>query len=67
MAHTLMTANAELDRDLVFVDFTNSYLRRLELRCLAEIRIFGADTLSKAIARGVHEATALSFMDELPL
>lgn len=66
MAHALRPAHAELDGDLVFVASTHSSLRQPDLRDLAEIGMVAADTLARAIARGVYEAKALPFQNALP-
>ena len=66
MAHALRPAHAELDGDLIFMTSTCANLRKPELRDLAEIGMVAADTLARAIARGVYEAKALSFTGALP-
>jgi L-aminopeptidase/D-esterase-like protein len=66
MAHALRPAHGALDGDIVFSASTARNPRPLQPRDLAEIGMIVADTLARAIARGVYEATALPFDGALP-
>ena len=60
MAHALRPAHAPMDGDVVFAAATG-LAREPSARDLAEIGMMAADTLARAIARGVYEAIALPF------
>jgi L-aminopeptidase/D-esterase-like protein len=66
MAHALRPAHSELDGDIVFAAATARNARPPQFRDLAEIGMVAADTLARAIARGVYEATALSVEGAFP-
>jgi L-aminopeptidase/D-esterase-like protein len=66
MAHALRPSHGALDGDIVFAASTARCARQPEPRDLAEIGMIAADTLARAIARGVFEATALPFDGALP-
>lgn len=59
MAHALRPAHGALDGDIVLAASTERCARPPEPRDLAEIGMIAADTLARAIARGVFEAQAL--------
>ena len=65
MAHALRPAHAPMDGDVVFTAATG-LAGEPSIRDLAEIGMLAADTLARAIARGVYEATALPFNGALP-
>ena len=66
MAHALRPAHAPMDGDVVFAAATGLATAEATARDLAEIGMLAADTLARAIARGVYEATALPFDGALP-
>ena len=66
MAHALRPSHAALDGDLIFAASTERNPRPPTPRELAEIGMLAADTLARAIARGVFEATPLKFTGALP-
>ncbi len=66
MAHALRPAHGALDGDIVFSASTARNRRPPQPRDLTEIGMIAADTLARAIARGVYEATALPFRGALP-
>jgi L-aminopeptidase/D-esterase-like protein len=66
MAHALRPAHAALDGDLIFAASTARNSRSPDLRDLTEIGMTAADTLARAIARGIYEATPLPYDDALP-
>jgi D-aminopeptidase len=55
-----------LDGDVVFAAATGAKLLGDPLHGLSELGMLAANTLARAIARGVYEATALPFPDALP-
>jgi L-aminopeptidase/D-esterase-like protein len=65
-ARALRPAHTPLDGDLVFAAATG--LRPLQDPAygLAELAMAAADCLARAVARGVHAATALPFPDAQP-
>ena len=65
MAHALRPAHAPMDGDVVFAAATG-LAGEPSIRDLTEIGMLAADTLARAIARGVYEATALPFDGALP-
>jgi len=66
MAHALRPAHAWLDGDLIFTASTERHPRPPTPRELAEIGMLAADTLARAIARAVYEATPLNVPGALP-
>ncbi len=62
----LRPAHAALDGDVVFAAATGMNPRPVTARDLTEIGALAAETLARAIARGVFEATALPFPNALP-
>lgn len=66
MAHALRPAHGALDGDVIFAASTARHSRRPDARDLTEIGMIAADTLARAIARGVFEATALPYDGALP-
>jgi L-aminopeptidase/D-esterase-like protein len=66
MAHALRPSHAALDGDLIFAASTERNPRAPTARELAEIGMLAADTLARAIARAVYEATPLKVPGALP-
>ncbi|MFY9656868.1 MAG: P1 family peptidase [Methylocystis sp.] len=66
MAHALRPSHAALDGDLIFAASTERNPRTPAPRELAEIGMLAADTLARAIARGVFEATPLKVAGAQP-
>ena len=66
LALALRPTHAPADGDVVFVASTARATRIPELRDLTEIGMLAADCLARSIARGVYEATALSFPGAKP-
>ncbi len=66
MAHALRPTHAALDGDVVFAAATARNGQMPTVRDLTEIGMLAADTLARAIARGVYHATALPFKGALP-
>ncbi len=66
MAHALRPSHAALDGDLIFAASTERNPRPPTARELAEIGMLAADTLARAIARGVFEATPLKVAGAQP-
>ena len=66
MAHALRPSHAALDGDLIFAASTERNSRAPTPRELAEIGTLAADTLARAIARGVFEATPLKVAGAQP-
>jgi L-aminopeptidase/D-esterase-like protein len=66
MAHALRPSHGALDGDIVFAASTARCARPPQPRDLAEIGMIAADTLARAIARGIFEATALPYDAALP-
>ena len=66
MAHALRPSHAALDGNIVFAASTARHARQPEPRDLAEIGMIAADTLARAIARAIFEATALPCDGALP-
>lgn len=65
-ARALLPAHTPLDGDLVFVGATGLRPLRDPVRDVAEIAMAAAEALGRAIARGVHAATALPFPGSQP-
>ncbi len=66
MAHALRPSHAALDGDLIFAASTERNPRPPAPRELAEISMLAADTLARAIARAVYEATPLKVAGAQP-
>lgn len=67
LARALRVAHAPMDGDTVFCAATGRRpLGEDPLGALTEIGAVAADTLARAIARGIYEATALPFPHALP-
>ncbi len=66
LAMALRPAHAALDGDVVFAAATGSNARPVTTRDLTEIGALAADTLARAVARGVYEARALPYPGALP-
>lgn len=66
MARAIRPSHAPLDGDLVFAAATGVSGRTPDLRQRADIGHVAAHCLSRAIARGVFEATALPYPQALP-
>jgi D-aminopeptidase len=66
LARAIRPAHTPLDGDLVFAAATGRVPLRDPTRDLAEIALAAADCLARAVARGVHAATALPFAGALP-
>lgn len=65
-ARALRPTHATLDGDVVFAASTGSGRVAVTDRELTHLGTLGADCVARAIARGVFEATALSFAGALP-
>ena len=66
LARSLRPAHAPLDGDIVFTAATGAVTLIDGLESLTELCALAADTLARAVARGVFEATALPFPNALP-
>ena len=66
MARAIYPVHTPLDGDLVFTAATGRRALRDPLLALSELGTLAANTLARAIARAVHEATALPFAGALP-
>ena len=66
MGRALRPSHAPMDGDIVFAAATGRATAPPTPRDIAEIGALAADCLARAIARGVHEATALPFPGALP-
>lgn len=66
LALALRPAHAALDGDVVFAAATGADPRPVTVRDLTEIGALAAETLARAVARGVFAATALPFPGALP-
>jgi D-aminopeptidase len=66
LARALRPAHAPMDGDTVIAVATLGKPVRDEARDLTEIGLAAADCLTRAVARGVYEATALPFPGALP-
>jgi D-aminopeptidase len=66
MALALQPAHAALDGDLVFAAATGADVRAMSAHDLSELGAVAARCLARAIARGVHAATALPFEGSAP-
>ena len=66
MARALRPAHTPMDGDVVFAASTGRKPLKGGVVDLTEICIAAADTLARAIARGVYEASALPFEGALP-
>jgi D-aminopeptidase len=66
LALALRPAHAGLDGDVVFAAATALNPRPVTVRDLTEIGALAAETLARAVARGVYEAEALPFPGALP-
>lgn len=65
MARAVRPAHTPMDGDIVFAASTGKKPRN-DVMSLTELCIAASDTLARAIARGVYEATALPFAGALP-
>ena len=66
LAMALRPAHAALDGDVVFAAATGANARPATTRDLTEIGALAADTLARAVARGVYAARALPYPGALP-
>ncbi len=66
LAKALRPTHAALDGDTVFAAATARARRLPDARDLVVLGTLAADCLARAIARGVHDATALPFAGALP-
>jgi D-aminopeptidase len=66
MARALRPIHTPLDGDIVFAAATCERPLRDPVYGLAELGALAADTVARAIARGVYEAKALRFPDAQP-
>lgn len=66
LALALRPAHAALDGDVVFAAATGAEPRPVSTRDLTEIGALAAETLARAVARGVFAAEALPFPGALP-
>jgi len=66
LALALRPAHAALDGDVVFAAATGTMARPVTVRDLTEIGALAAETLARAVARGVYEACALPLPGALP-
>ncbi|GGC84609.1 P1 family peptidase [Chelatococcus reniformis] len=65
-ARAIRPAHTPLDGDIIFAAATGARPLGEPLRELTELCIAAADTMARAVARGVYEATALPFPGALP-
>ena len=66
LAMALRPAHAALDGDVVFAAATGASTRPVTTRDLTEIGALAAETLARAVARGVYAALALPYPRALP-
>lgn len=66
LARALRPAHAPLDGDIVFAAATGHSGAPSDAFALAELCTTASDVLARAVARGVHAATALPFPDAKP-
>lgn len=66
LVRAIYPVHTPLDGDVVFAVSTASATKTLTPHALAELGAIAANTLSRAIARGVYEAKSLSFPGALP-
>ena len=66
MARALRPVHAPMDGDVVFAAATGRHPSGISARDLTEIGLLAGDCLARAIARAIHEATALPFPGALP-
>ena len=66
LARSLRPVHAPLDGDVVFAAATGRAGAPSDAIALAELCTAAADTLARAVSRGVYEASALTFADALP-
>jgi len=66
LARALRPGHTPLDGDTVFAAATGLRPLRNGLTSLTEIAMLASDTLARAIARGVYEASALPFPNAIP-
>lgn len=66
LARALRVTHAPMDGDTVFSAATGAQPLRDEVQDMTELCATAADCLSRAIARGVFEATALPYSNALP-
>ncbi len=66
LALALRPAHAALDGDVVFAVATGLNPRPVTTGDLTEIGALAAETLARAVARGIYEASALPFPNALP-
>ena len=66
LARALRPAHAPLDGDIVFAAATGYSGAPSDAFAMTELCATAADVLARAIARGVHAATALPFPDARP-
>ena len=66
LALALRPAHAALDGDVVFAAATALHRRPVSTADLTEIGALAAETLARAVARGVYEASALPFPGAVP-
>jgi L-aminopeptidase/D-esterase-like protein len=66
LARAIYPVHTPLDGDVVFAAATGAKPLGDPLHELAELGMVAANTLARAVARGVYEATALPFPDALP-
>jgi L-aminopeptidase/D-esterase-like protein len=66
VARAIYPAHTLLDGDVVFTVATGRRALSDAVRGLSELGAIAANTLTRAIARGVYEATALRFPNALP-
>ena len=66
MARAIRPIHTQLDGDIVFAAATGVHPLADPIYALAELGALAADVVARAIARGVYEATALTFAGALP-
>lgn len=66
MAHAIRPAHCALDGDTIFAASTRRHEQAPTMRDLTELGMAAADTMARAMARGIYEATALPFPGSLP-
>ncbi len=66
LARAIRPAHTPMDGDIVFAASTGVSNETVDAFALTEVASAAADVLARAIARGVHDATALPFAGALP-
>jgi L-aminopeptidase/D-esterase-like protein len=66
LSRAIYPVHTPLDGDVVFAAATGRRALSDPVRALSELGTIAANTLARAIARGVYEATALRFPNAIP-